>query len=281
MVAIVILNFKVKAATLKCVKSVLKSDYSSLQVVVVDNNSQDEVKEALPKDNQITFIQTGANLGYTGGNNRGIQEALSLGADYVFVLNPDTEIEKTTVSALIQGIEETKAGIAGPKILFDDRKTIWFAGGLFDSNNILGNHRGVDEEDNGQYDETGETEYVTGGAMMITRQVLEKIGLFDERYFLYYEDSDLCWRAKIAGFKLMYIPSAVVFHANAQSTGIGSPLQDYFITRNRLLFGSKFSSLRTRFALLREALRNVSNPTRRLALFDFLLGRFGKGSFLK
>jgi GT2 family glycosyltransferase len=117
--------------------------------------------------------------------------------------------------------------------------------------------------------------------MFVNAKVFKKIGFFDEKYFLYYEDSDFCLRAKKADFRLVYAPSAVVFHENAKSTGLGSNLQDYFITRNRLLLASKFLPFRTRFALLREALRNIGNPVRRLAFWDYLNGNFGKGSYIR
>lgn len=277
-VAVVILNFNVKEKTLKCISSVEKSSHKDIQMIVV-NNCEDNFEEELKKFPEVIFIQNTQNTGYTGGNNVGIKRALKEGADFVFILNPDTEIEKNTIEKLLEVSERTGAGIVGPKVLFDDRRTIWFAGGIFDKANVIGQHRGVDERDHGQYDEEAETDYVTGGMMFINAEVFKKIGFFDEQYFLYYEDSDFCTRAKKAGFKLIYAPSAVVYHANAQSTGLGSPLQDYFQTRNRMFFASKFLSFRTRFALLREAMRNLKMPTRRLALLDFLMGNLGKGSF--
>ena len=166
-------------------------------------------------------------------------------------------------------------------LFFSDRKTIWYAGGIFDMANIIGSHKGVDQPDSAKFNQDEETDFVTGGAMMVKSEVFKQIGLLDERYFLYYEDSDFSFRAKKAGFKLMYLPEAVVYHANGSATGVGSPLQDYFITRNRLLFGFKFAPLRTKLALLREAVRNIMVPTRRLALWDFCLGNFGKGSYIK
>lgn len=270
----VILNYKVKALTLKCVESISKSSYKNLEVVVVDNNSNDGLGKEITG---VYFIQNTENLGFTGGNNVGIKQALKKGADYVFILNPDTVVNKDTVENLVLGLEQTDAGIVGPKIYFDNSETIWYAGGKFDLLNVIGSHRGVDEKDRGQYKKTEETDYVSGAAMMVKRQVFDKVGLFDENFFLYYEDSDLCFRAKIAGFKIMYIPTAIVYHRNAQSTGLGSPLQDYYITRNRMLFASKFLSLRTRFALLRESMSHLDIPARRRALFDFLTGRLGKG----
>ena len=276
-VVVVILNYKVSDLTLAAVKSVKNTGYENLQIVVVDNNSQDKLKEEISEFEDIIFISNKENLGYSGGNNVGIKEGLKIGADYILVLNPDTEVAKNAISKLVEVAKLENADIVGPKIYFGDKKTIWYAGGVFDFKNVLGTHRGVNEKDTGQYDDTTQTDFVTGAAIMVSRKVVEKIGLFDERYFLYYEDSDFCFRAKEAGFKVMYMPMAVVYHLNAQTTKLGSPLQDYYISRNRLLFASKFLSFRTRFALLREALRNLGSPIRRRALFDFLTGNFGKG----
>lgn len=279
-VGVVILNFKVKDRALNCIKSVQKSTYSNIEIVVVDNNSQDGLEEALPKG--VEFIQTGENLGYTGGNNVGIAKALEMGAEYVFIINPDTEITPSTIKNLLEFAEDhPKGGIFGSKVYFEDRKTLWFAGGQFDVANVLGSHRGVDQKDEGQYDTAEQTTYVTGGAMFVRAEVLKEVGLFDEQYFMYYEDSDLCYRAKRAGWEIWYVPSAVVYHGNGKSAGVGSPLQDYFITRNRMLYAKKFLPFRTQFALFREALKNFGMLTRRMAFTDFLTGNLGKGSFIK
>lgn len=280
-VVVVILNYKVKDLALKAIDSVKKSTYKDFQIIVVDNNSGDFLEEEFKKEKDIVFIQTGDNLGYAGGNNAGIKEALKQEAQWVFILNPDATVKKDTIEILIKKAKEYSADLLNPKIYFGDKKTIWYAGKTFDQANVLGFHQGVNEEDHGQYDRDEEVDDITGAALMIHRRVFEKIGYFDERYFLYYEESDFAKRAKDAAFKLMYIPKAVAFHENAKSTGLGTPLQDYFITRNRMLYASKFLSPRTQFALFREAVRNIGNPVRRLALFDFLVGKFGKGSFLK
>lgn len=281
-VTVVVLNYKSKEQTLKCIDSITKSNYEDVDIIVVDNNSADGLEDDIKNIPNVTFIQTGNNLGYTGGNNIGIKKAIENNADFIFVLNADAFLEKNAISALLEVVnKDENIGIVGPKILFGDKKTIWYAGGIFDKANILGRHKGVDEKDHGQYDTKEETDYVTGGAIFIKKEVFDKVGLFDEKYFLYYEDSDFCMRAKKAGLKVVYVPQAVVYHENASSTGLGSPLQDYFITRNRLLYATKFAGLRTRFALLREAIRNIFIPARRLALFDFLTDNFGKGSFLK
>ena len=280
-VAVIILNFKVAEYTIKAVSSVLKSTHKSKDIYVVDNNSGDDIEERLKKYPEVKFIQTGDNLGFAGGNNVGIRQALKTDANYIFILNPDAWVTKDTIAQILLGMDKYQADVANPKIYFPEGKTIWFAGKIFDKANVLGSHLGVDEEDKGQYDTPKELDDVTGAALMVKREVFEKIGLLDEKYFMYYEDLDFATRAKKRGFKIMYLPQAVVFHANAKSSGVGSPLQDYFITRNRMLYARKFLSPRTQFALLREAWRNRGIPERKLALQDFLMGKFGKGSFIK
>ena len=275
-VAVIILNYRIKELILKCIESVKKSTYKNLDIIIVDNSPEEGLGELV--DNNIQYLPN-RNTGYTGGNNLGIKKALESSPDFIFILNPDTIIDKDAIKYLVETLEDENAGIVGPKILFSDKKTIWYAGGIFDTANVIGKHKGVDELDNEKYEKLEETDYVTGAAMFVSKEVFQKIGFFDEKYFLYYEDSDFSKRAKEAGFKVLYQPKAMVYHENAQSTGLGSPLQDYFITRNRMLYASKFLPFRTRFALFREALKNLGNPIRRLALWDFLMGNFGKGSF--
>lgn len=278
-ISVVILNYKLKNDTLESIYSVLQSNLSGIEVIVVDNNSGDGLEEEVKKIKGVKFIQAGFNSGYTGGNNIGIKYAVGSGSDYIFILNPDATVAKDTIRNLIQASEKGGGDIVGSKILFDDKKTIWYAGGIIDTQNVLGKHIGLDEQDNGQYNNPSETGFVTGAAILIKRQVFERIGYFDERYFLYLEEVDFCYRAKRVGMKILYQPDAVVFHKNAKSTGLGSPLQDYYISRNRLLFAFKFLSFRTRFALLRHIFATIYIPTRARALFDFVFGRFGKGPY--
>lgn len=278
-VAVVILNFKVRDEVLECIKSVQVSRYKNIQIIVVDNNSEDGLDDDLKGSKEIEFIKNKQNLGYCGGNNAGIKQALKMGADYIFILNPDTVVPKQTISDLVKLAEDSTAGMFGPKILFGDTETIWYGGGIIDTDNVLGVHRGVDEKDNGQYDEVMETEFASGAAIFVKREIFEKIGFFDEKYFLYLEDLEFCYRAKLAGIEVIYNPKAVVYHKNARSTGLGSALQDYYITRNRLLFAFKYLSWRKRLVLIKHILSTLNYPTRRLALWDFLVGNLGKGSF--
>ncbi|MEK9171091.1 MAG: glycosyltransferase family 2 protein [Patescibacteria group bacterium] len=247
-------------------------------------------------DNKIIVVDNSKdNTGYSGGNNRGIYQALAGGAEAVLILNDDTKIDKSFISEMVKALSDKEAGLIAPKIYFypgfefhKDRykpkelgKVIWYAGGMIDWDNCLGVHRGVDEIDAGQYQRKEETGFATGCAVLIRREVFEKIGLYNEEYFLYLEDLDFSVRASRAGFKIIYQPAAVVWHKNAQSGGFGSGIHDYFFTRNRLLFGLKYASVKTKFALVRESIRVFlrGNSWKRKGVIDFYLRKFGKGSW--
>lgn len=150
-----------------------------------------------------------------------------------------------------------------------------------DWENVLASHRGVDEVDHGQYDMQMETDFLTGCCILFTREVLGKIGLFDERYFLYYEDNDISKRIKNGGFKVEYVPQSIIWHKNAGSTGgSGSQLQDYFITRNRMLFGITYASTRAKIALLKQGCMYlfIGRKNQKKGIIDFFRGKWGKGS---
>jgi GT2 family glycosyltransferase len=126
-----------------------------------------------------------------------------------------------------------------------------------------------------------ETDYASGSCMLIKREVLEEIGFFDKKLFMYWEDSDFSQRAKRAGWRVLYVPQAKIWHKVASSSAIGSFLNDYYLTRNRLLFGLRYARPRTKFALFRDSLRLLIKGRKweRIGVRDFYLMRFGKGSY--
>lgn len=271
----IILTFGTNGHLEECRKSLEESRLSDInhQILVIDNSTE--------------------NLGFTGGNNKGIRQALEQKSDAIFILNDDTKIDPLALSRMTETLRsDPKIGIVVTKIYFypgfeyhknryvvsDRGRVIWYAGGTVDWNNIIGIHRGVDEVDRGQYDEPIDVTFATGCAMMIRREVFERIGLFDDRYFLYLEDADLSVRTRRAGFRIRYEPRAIIWHKNAQSSGVGSSLQDYYFTRNRLLFGMTYAPWKTKFALIREAIKFlVKGPMlRRRAVMDWFSGNYGE-----
>lgn len=301
-VAVVTVNFDTAEDTINFLKSLknVKTPDFSLETIIVDNGSKDvfKIPENLKADN-ITLIRSENNRGFSGGNNIGLKVALKRNADYVLIVNNDTEMDKDLIVNLLSVLEsKPEIGVTTPKIYFakghefhkdtykpeDLGKVFWFAGGYTDWDNVTSIHRGVDEVDHGQYDVTEKTEFATGCCMLFKREVLEKIGLFDDRYFLYYEDADLNERIKHAGYKIYYVPTALLIHVNAASSGgAGNVLQDYFITRNKMLFGMTYAPMRTKIALIRESFRLLKNgrPFQKLAIKDYYLKRFNKGTFFE
>lgn len=289
-IAIVVLNFNGLADTLECLASIKRLEKSGNRVrtIVVDNASADGSQEALSKLKDIDLILNDKNLGYSRGNNVGIKRALDFECEQILILNNDTTVDAKMLNYLEKAA--SVGDIICPKIYFapgfeyhKDRykksqigKVIWYAGAHIDWDNIMGVHHGVDDVDEGQFEKRKQIEFATGAAMYVKREVFEKIGVFDEKYFLYLEDMDFCVRAKKANFKIIFEPKAIVWHRNAGSSGSGSKLQDYYITRNRLLFASKYAKLRTKIAVLRQIAKQHSDPIKRRALFDFLTMRFGK-----
>lgn len=298
-VFLVILNWNGWKMTLDCLKSLedIKKDNFSIEVIVVDNGSTDDsVEKIREEESKIKIIENKENLGFAEGNNVGIRYALENGADYVCLLNNDTRVDPSFLVELVKTVQsDEKIGLIGGKIYFEkgyeffkDKytdsqkgKVIWYAGGLIDWNNVYASHRGVDEVDTGQYDQTVETEYLNGCLMLGTREMFQKVGLFDKRYFLYFEDAEFSLRAKKAGFKVIFCPKAKIWHLNSGSSGSGSSLHDYFIIRNRLIFGMKYASIRSKIALLRESIELLKNGRewQKTGIKDFYLRRYGKGSW--
>lgn len=300
-VSIVILNYKGKENTLACLDS-LKDNFLpesiKLDIIVVDNASKDNLVVALKtKYPNVIFIENKNNLGFAEGNNVGIKYATEHGTDFVLILNNDTIVDKNLISELLEVVKTNeKIGIVVAKIYFapgfefhkerykkeDLGKVFWYGGGEMDWGNVIGYHRGVDEVDHGQYDRVEATDFASGCCMFVKKEVFEKVGMFDEKYFLYYEDSDYCMRLKKRGYKIVYAPSAILWHKNAGSAGgSGSKLQDYYITRNRLLFGFRYASLRSKLALFKESMMLLVKGRywQIRGVLDFYLMRFGKGSF--
>ena len=297
-VDIVTLHYKNQSLVDQCLTAIkrMQLDNLELKVIVVNNNPQENLTKLKNKYPDFEFLEAGENLGFAEGNNLGLKQALDSGAKYFLLLNNDALVGKDLLVNLIKSMELNKQiGIVSPKIYFapgyefhHDRyqekergKVIWYAGGKMDWQNLLVSHRGVDEVDHAQYEECEETDFATGCAMLIKREVFEKIGLLDGKYFLYLEDLDFCQRAKNAGFKVFYNPFAIVWHLNAGSSEVGGGLHDYYITRNRLLFGLRYAPLRTKFSLVKESLRLLfyGRSWQRKGVADFYLGKLGRGSY--
>jgi len=231
-------------------------------VYIADVSSKKELINIQKYQFPVT-IEEKENKGYAFGVNCGLRFFLRKGVERFCVVNNDIIFDQ---DFLIE-VEKTfkKADIFGGKIYYakgfeyhknryqkkDLGKVLWYAGGGFDWKNALTFHRGVDEVDRGQYDNFEETDFITGCLFCFNKKVVDKVGFWDERYFLYFEDADYCVRVKNKEFKLYYNPKIVIWHKNAQSTGgVGSKVHQRYQRKNRLIFGLKYAPFKTKIYLI-------------------------------
>lgn len=210
---------------------------ATYEIVVVDNASrQNEASILQDRYPDILALRSEQNLGFSGGNNLAIKEAKGR---YIFLINNDTYLTDDGMQALVNRIEShPNIGAVSPKIRFAfSPQNIQFAGYTPLTNITLRNSLiGFGAPDNGAFDVPHPTPYLHGAAMMVKREVIERVGLMPEIYFLYYEELDWCTQMTRAGYELWYEPHCTVFHKESQSTGQQSPLRTYYLTRNRLLY---------------------------------------------
>lgn len=235
-VSIITVNFNGTSVTADLLRSLEKITYPNWEIVVVDNGSKEPCSVLTTEFPWIKYVETGANLGFAGGNNRGIEAA---NGDYIFLLNNDTEVAADFLEPLVARMEnDNSIGVVCPKLLyFDAPDTIQFAG-FSPINPVTGRGFSIGylEKDKGQYNTAKPTSRAHGAAMMFSRAAFEKVGLMAELFFLYYEEMDYCERFKRAGYSIWYEPASTVWHKESISTGKGSTLKTYYYSRNRLLY---------------------------------------------
>jgi GT2 family glycosyltransferase len=237
-VGIVLLNWNQPADTLACLESLSRLEYGAFEVVVVDNGSTDGSPEVLRQAfPDVTLIENDRNLGFAAGNNVGIQYLLDHAAEYVLLLNNDTEVPPSLLRRLVDVAQsDPRIGIVGPKILYyQPNDVIWSAGGQIDR---LGrsSHLRFDEVADDRDLSPRDVDYVTGCALLIKRQAIEKVGALDERFFIYYEEAEWCARVHRAGYRIVYVPQAHMWHKIQQAARNHSRRYLYLMARNRLLF---------------------------------------------
>ena len=242
-VSIIVINWNGKEDTAKCLDSLRQLNYPDFDVIVVDNASSDSSVEYLKKEHpDVTYIENDFNSGWTGGNNIGAKHAIAGGAEYILTLNNDVILDKDLLKQLVDIAESDRSiGFVGPKIYYYDKPTIIYSAGLHINYNCLfpfGVRKG--KTDKGQFSKIEEVNWIDDIVLLIRRDVIEKIGLYDEDYFMYVEETDLCYRAQKAGFKIIFNPKAIAWHRGAASSGSGfNPFVAYYKIRNRILFVRK------------------------------------------
>jgi hypothetical protein len=300
-ISIIIVHYNTDKETKECLDSledVKTTQNFKFDVVLLDNASKDPLKLKNNYPN-TELIRSDSNLGFTGGNNLAIKYAIEKhNSDYILLLNNDTIVDPDFLKNLYKCIKNyPKAGLITPKIYFEknyeyfksdylptDRgKVVWYAGGSIDWKHLAANHRGVDEVDHGQFDEVTKVDFATGCCLLISREIVETVGLLDDDLFLYSEDVDYSLRIKAAGYDLMFCPDSLVWHKNAGSSGgSGSAVQQYYQTRNRLWIAKKHGDYRAKYIALRLIIRIIlnGNDIEKEALKDFITNNMGKKPIL-
>ncbi|MBC8262927.1 MAG: glycosyltransferase family 2 protein [Anaerolineales bacterium] len=300
MIYLIVLTWNQRGLTLECLESLAALNYptNQLQIVVVDNGSTDETTRAV-RDNYpaVIVLENSENLGYAGGNNVGIRYALAQGADYICILNNDVTVAPDFLPPLLAAFQRhADLGIVTPLVAeMTNPQLVWALGAVVDwqTGTVRRLHAG--ESVSALRASTPfEVDIASGAAMLAKREVFEHVGLLDEAFYLYFEETDWCLRVRQAGYRILAVPSLVVWHKVSATLGHTSPVIDYYMLRNHLRFIARHWSGLTRLHLLARTLlreiRTIAAYTakphggkrlphrnaRLLALRDAMLGRWGK-----
>lgn len=262
MVYIILLNYNGYNDTLACVESIHKQNYKDYKVIIVDNKSTDDSLEQLQKivSDKVVLLPNSENGGFAAGCNVGITYVMEhtkeiSDEDYILLLNNDTVIEESFLDNLVSEFQVATAnklnpGMAGCKIMYYDKPDVtWYAGGSFDTWRCRGKH--FTSED---IDKTKRIDFITGCCQLIPLSVVKQIGLMEEEFFLYFEDVEYCERVKKAGYQLIYIPTAVIYHKCGGSASYVSATSIYYSNRARYLYITKYVKKKIPFILFKMEL---------------------------
>lgn len=241
LVVTVILNTSRGEDTLACLTTLAEASYAPQHVIVLDNASTDNSVEVIGhRFPQVEVISLKQNLGYAGNNNVGIEAAMAQGAGWVFVLNEDTIVADDCIAQMIAAAEKDPlVGIVGPMVYhYSEPNVIQSAGGKLDQR-WSSIHLGQNEDDKGQYAQPRQVDWISGCAILVKREVIEKIGGLDARFFYYWEETDWCLRARENGWKVLHAPQARLWHKGVQRDYRPGPNVTYYATRNHFLLMSK------------------------------------------
>ncbi len=237
-VGIVVLNWNGWRDTLDCVASLQALDYRNQALLLVDNGSTDDslaqFSKVMPT---VRLLQTGANLGFGGGCNVGLRQALADGAEYVWLVNSDAIVAPNALSAMVDVAEQNPAVGAVGSVLYEreapGQVQLWGGGRV---NLWLGRSTHCLRP--------APIDFVSGASLLLRRSALEQVGLFDEaRFFMYWEDTDLGFRLRKAGWQLAVAPQSHIWHKQSASLGLGSPLLDSYATRSCVRFLRRHAAL--------------------------------------
>ncbi len=237
-IAAIILNTNRKKDTLECLTSLTANQYPNLEIVVLDNHSNDRSVESIQSSFPcVHIVAIQENKGYAGNNNVGLIYIRQFDPDWVFVLNEDTIFAPDALRIMMEAVaQDEQVGIIGPLVYHHNQpNVIQSAGGLFDQywNEY---HQAQNQSDTGQFSTPMEVAWIHGCAIGIRHKALEQAGGLDERFFYYWEETEWCYRVGKMGWKIWLIPQAKIWHKGVQRDYRPSANVTYYATRNRLLF---------------------------------------------
>lgn len=326
-ISIILVNYNGKKYNTACIDSILQSQccYNETmirkQIIIVDNASEDGsvsilkkkygiwkqymdsmtdklegIDSKYQKSTQMELILLNQNCGFAAANNKGIKRAEEWGADYILLLNNDTEIASDMIKYLLECADRHPHSMVVPKIYYcDDKKRIWSAGGSISPIVRKIRHDGLNQIDKGQFEKERKITFATGCCLLIPKTVLAKAGMLDERFFLYYEDVEYSFRLQKQGISIYYCPKAYMYHkVGGSSKGAESPLCAYYISRNWLLCNRQYLGWRYPVFLLYYVVNRTAccliwllqrRPELARAvlrgIWDYWNGRFGKSGYYK
>ncbi len=237
-VAIVLVNYNGLQDTMECIESLTKlRDFDSATIYVVDNASKnDDLTFIKEKFSFINAIQSKENLGFAGGNNIAIRDAIEQNCDYVLLLNNDTIVDKEMLTNLLEAVDDNSI-VAPSMYYYNEPDVMWYGGGKISKTTGNATHNNKDKVLSDSCDTIEDCTFATGCCILIPRNIIEIIGMLNEDYFMYCEDVEYCLRAIIAGFHIKYVPKAKLWHKVSKSTGgDSSSFSIYYMTRNRLKY---------------------------------------------
>ena len=239
-VVIILVNWNRREDTLECLRSLTAIDYANAQCLVVDNGSEDGSVAAVRAEFPgVQVIEAGENLGFVLGNNLGLAFARRQNADYALLLNNDTLVAPDFLTRLVQaGEADQQVGVVGPTIYYASQpEVIWSAGGAIDWEKGQSSMLGLNELDRGlSAGAAHEVDFVTGCALAVKLAAVAAAGELDARFFAYYEETEWCVRIRRAGYRILHVPGARIWHKISPEVRADSPSVHYYMTRNRLLF---------------------------------------------
>ncbi len=263
-VFLLILNWNKPLDTIECIDSCLKLDYDNYEILLVDNHSEDDsvaqLKNRYPK---IHLVVNSENLGYAGGNDVGLQYALKQNADFILILNNDTVLDPQMLSLLVQAAKDhPKAGLLAPKVLYyDDPSLINSLGTSMDWFRMRPYLGECHRKDTGNYDPILHKDILVGCALLVPKKTIERIGIIDEKFFLFHEEADWCFRSLRAGFENLVVPKAVIYHKASKTMREFSSTTHYYSTRNFLYMARRNASflnhIKMYFGLLYYVLKHI------------------------